>query len=279
MKYSRIIPLLIALLTSPSLRAQIIRTEKEVNLTDSLREEFDKGPFFTLYRDNYFAVGTDPTHKPTSDNSDVRFQISIAQRLTKSVLPWNSYLFLCYTQGVAWDVFKNSMPMHDFTFNPGIGIVKPLFNRERFVGKATLMIEHMSNGRDSIWSRSWNRISLGATILVNENIAIDGKAWIPIVDGMNNRDILKYVGIFQGGVSVMSQNKRFGGSLHFVKRAKWDFSYNTRLELFWRPWKAANEFLFLQWYNGYGETLIDYNRFVNRVRVGLLIKPRYFSDF
>ena len=279
MKYSRIIPLLIALLTSPSLRAQIIRTEKEVNLTDSLREEFDKGPFFTLYRDNYFAVGTDPTHKPTSDNSDVRFQISIAQRLTKSVLPWNTYLFLCYTQGVAWDVFKNSMPMHDFTFNPGIGIVKPLFNRERFVGKATLMIEHMSNGRDSIWSRSWNRISLGATILVNENIAIDGKAWIPIVDGMNNRDILKYVGIFQGGVSVMGQNKRFGGSLHFVKRAKWDFSYNTRLELFWRPWKAANEFLFLQWYNGYGETLIDYNRFVNRVRVGLLIKPRYFSDF
>ena len=121
MKYSRIIPLLIALLTSPSLRAQIIRTEKEVNLTDSLREEFDKGPFFTLYRDNYFAVGTDPTHKPTSDNSDVRFQISIAQRLTKSVLPWNTYLFLCYTQGVAWDVFKNSMPMHDFTFNPGIG--------------------------------------------------------------------------------------------------------------------------------------------------------------
>lgn len=279
MKYSRIIPLLIALLTLPSGRAQIIRTEKEVNLTDSLREEFDKGPFFTLYRDNYFAVGTDPTHKPTSDNSDVRFQISIAQRLTKSVLPWNTYLFLCYTQGVAWDVFKNSMPMHDFTFNPGIGIVKPLFNRERFVGKATLMIEHMSNGRDSIWSRSWNRISLGATILVNENIAIDGKAWIPIVDGMNNRDILKYVGIFQGGVSVMSQNKRFGGSLHFVKRAKWDFSYNTRLELFWQPWKAANEFLFLQWYNGYGETLIDYNRFVNRVRVGLLIKPRYFSDF
>lgn len=171
------------------------------------------------------------------------------------------------------------MPMHDFTFNPGIGIVKPLFNRERFIGKATLMIEHMSNGRDSIWSRSWNRISLGATILINENITIDGKAWIPIVDGENNRDILKYVGLFQGGVSVMSHDKRWGGSLHFVKRAKWDFSYNTQLDLFWRPWKAANQFLFLQWYNGYAETLLDYNRFVNRVRIGILIKPRYFSDF
>lgn len=269
--------LLLACLTPA--KAQIIKTEPQVDLTDSLREEFDKGPFFTLYRDNYFAVGTDPTHKPNANNSDVRFQVSIAQRLTKSVLPWHTYLFLTYTQGVAWDVFKNSMPMHDFTFNPGIGIVKPLFNRERFIGKATLMIEHMSNGRDSIWSRSWNRISLGATILINENITIDGKAWIPIVDGENNRDILKYVGLFQGGVSVMSHNKRWGGSLHFVKRAKWDFSYNTQLDLFWRPWKAANQFLFLQWYNGYAETLLDYNRFVNRVRIGILIKPRYFSDF
>lgn len=259
--------------------AQIIKTEPQVNITDSLRQEFDKGPYFTLYRDNYFAVGTDPIHKPTANNSDVRFQISIAQRLTKSTLPGHTYLFLCFTQGVAWDVFKNSMPMRDFTFNPGIGLVKPLFSRDRFIGKATLMIEHMSNGRDSIWSRSWNRIALGATIMISENLTIDGKAWIPIVDGENNRDILKYVGIFQGGISVMSNNRRWGGSLHFVKRATWDFSYNTELQFYWRPWKAANEFLFLQWYNGYGETLIDYNRFVNRVRVGLLIKPRFFSDY
>lgn len=277
--FKTLLAVLMTALCAASGGAQIIKTEPEVDLTDSLREEFDKGPFFTLYRDNYFAVGTDPTHTPNADNSDVRFQVSIAQRLTKSVLPWHTYLFLTYTQGVAWDVFKNSMPVHDFTFNPGIGLVKPLFNRERFIGKATLMIEHMSNGRDSIWSRSWNRISLGATIVINENIAVDGKAWIPIIDGQNNKDILKYVGIFQGGISVMSHNKRWGGSLHFVKRATWDFSYNTQLELFWRPWNSANQFLFLQWYNGRGETLIDYKKFVNRVRVGILIKPRFFSEF
>lgn len=261
------------------LSAQIIKTEKQVNVADSLREEFDKGPYFTLYRDNYFAVGTDPVHKPTANNSDVRFQVSIAQKLTKSTLPWHTYLFLTYTQGVAWDVFKNSMPMHDFTFNPGIGLVKPLFNRERFIGKATLMIEHMSNGRDSIQSRSWNRISLGASIMISENFVVDGKAWIPIVDGMNNKDILKYVGLFQGGITIMTDDHKFGGSLHFVKRAKWDLSYNTEMQLFWRPWKAANQYLFLQWYNGYGETLIDYNHFTNRLRVGILIKPRFISDF
>ncbi|MCM1004842.1 MAG: phospholipase A [Prevotella sp.] len=280
MKIIRIIfILLLAFAAAAPANAQIIKTETQEDITDSLRQQFDNGPYFTLYRDNYFAVGTDPTHKPTANNSDVRFQISIAQRLTKSVLPWHTYLFLCFTQGVAWDVFKNSMPMHDFTFNPGLGIVKPLFNRDRFIGKATLMIEHMSNGRDSIWSRSWNRIALGATIMITENVTIDGKAWIPIVDGQNNKDILKYVGLFQGGVSVFSNNRRWGGSLHLVKRAKWNLSFNTEVQFFWRPWKQANEFLFLQWFNGYGETLIDYNHFSNRLRVGLLIKPRFFSDY
>ena len=281
MKTRLILTILIFLCATASQlsHAQILKTEPQIDLSDSLRKEFDRGPYFSLYRDNYFAVGTNPVHKPNGNNSNVKFQVSIAQKLTKSTLPFGTYLFLTYTQGVVWDVFKNSMPMHDFTFNPGIGLVKPLFSKERFIGKATLMIEHMSNGRDSIWSRSWNRISLGATILINEFIAIDGKAWIPIVDGENNRDILDYVGLFQGGVSVTDSKQKFGGSLHFIKRKGWNLSYNTQLELFWRPWERANQYLFLQWYNGYGETLIDYNKFTNTVRVGILIKPRFFSEY
>lgn len=259
--------------------AQIVRTETQENVSDSLREAFDNGPYFTLFRDNYFAVGTDPVRKPTSSNSDVKFQVSIAQRLTKSVLPGKTYLFLCYTQGVQWDVFKKSLPMHDFTFNPGLGIVKPLFSRDRFVGKATLMIEHMSNGRDSIWSRSWNRISLGASLMVTENIVVDGKAWIPIIDGGYNRDICDYTGLFMGGISVLSNNRRWGGSIHLTKRKGWNLNYNTQVELYWRPTRNANEFLFLQWYNGRGENLIDYKAFSNRLRFGILIKPRYFSDY
>lgn len=262
-----------------SCHSQIIKADKQANLTDSLREEFDRGPYFTLYRDNYFVVGTDPTHKPTANNSDVKFQVSIAQKLTKSTLPGKTYLFLTYTQNVAWDVFKNSMPMHDFTFNPGIGLVKPLFSKERFIGKATLLIEHMSNGRDSIQSRSWNRISFGASILIDEFVCVDGKFWIPIVDGENNRDILDYVGIFQGGVSMMTRNRKIGGSLHFVKRRGWKPNFNTILELYWRPWNRANQYFFLQWYNGYGENLLDYNKFHNRLRVGIVIKPRFFSEF
>lgn len=35
----------------------------------------------------------------------------------------------------------------------------------------------------------------------------------------------------------------------------------------------------LHYYNGYGENLLDYNKFHSRLRIGLLIKPRFFSDF
>jgi len=259
--------------------AQILRNDNKVNITDSLRAEFDRGPYFTLYRDNYFVVGTDPVHRPTSDNSDVRFQVSIAQRLTKSTLPGGTYLFLAYTQSVSWDVFKNSMPMHDFTFNPGVGIGKPLFWKGRFLGKSTLMIEHMSNGRDSIQSRSWNRVSLGASIMIDEQLTVDGKVWVPIVDGMNNKDILEYVGLFQSGVTYVTRNRKFGCAVHIVKRGNWKLDFNTTVDLFWRPWDRANQYFFLQWYNGYGENLLDYNVFHNRLRVGIVIKPRFFSEY
>ena len=115
---------------------------------DSIRAELDRGPYFTLYKDNYFIVGTDPTHKPTSRNSDVKFQVSIAQRLTKSTLPFNTYLYLYYTQKVFWDVFRESLPIHDLNFNPGIGLARHIIVKNKVIGKVMLQIERESNGRD-----------------------------------------------------------------------------------------------------------------------------------
>ncbi len=258
--------------------AQIIPMENQRDFTDSLRREFDRGPYFTLYKDNYFLVGTAPFRKPTAENSDVKFQISISQRLTKSVLPWHTYLFLMYTQRVVWDVFKNSMPMHDFVFNPGIGLSKPLFSKDRFIGKATLLIEHESNGRDGVESRSWNRISLGASIMIDNWITVHGKVWIPIVDGENNRDILKYAGLWSNGVTINTPNKKFFFGVTLTKRAGWNLNFNTQVDFGWRIWNNANQYLYVQYYNGYAENLLDYNKFESMFRIGLVIKPKFFSE-
>lgn len=259
--------------------AQIVTVDNQRLNTDSVRRQFDKGPYFGLYKDNYFIFGPPVGQKITKENTNVKFQISISQKLTKSTLPWNTYLYLFYTQKVFWNVLEESLPMTDINFNPGIGLAKPLFVKNRYIGKLTLQLEHESNGRDSIQSRSWNRITLGANIIVDANLSVHGKIWIPIVDGENNKDILDYCGIYQVGTSYISNNKRWNASVILVKRRGWNLNYNTIVELAWKLNNKQNQYLFLQYYNGYGEGLLDYNKFHSQLRVGIVIKPILFSDY
>lgn len=247
--------------------------------TDSIKRDFSNQPYFGLYKDNYFIFGPSVGPPATKQNTNIKFQISIAQRLTRATLPWGTYLYLFYSQKCFWNVLQNSMPMTDLNFNPGIGITKPLFVKNKYIGKATLMLEHESNGRDGLESRSWNKVSLAANIIIDNNLMVHGKIWAPIIDGMNNKDILKYCGIYQVGMQVMSNNQRFTGAVILTKRQGWNFNYNTVVELGWRVFKRDNQYLFLQYYNGYGEGLLAYKEFHSQLRLGICIKPKLFSEY
>ncbi len=279
----RLIPIFLLLCVSLfaplAAEAQIVSVDSTVIDTDSLRREFDNGPYFGLYKDNYFIFGTALGQTPTDKNTNVKFQISVSQRLTKSTLPWGTYLYLFYTQKCFWNVCEESFPMTDLNFNPGIGLAKPLFVKDRFIGKLMMVLEHESNGRDGDDSRSWNRITFGSNIMIDPNFMVYGKVWIPIVDGENNRDILDYCGIYQIGTSVMSPNRKFGASVNLVKRHGWNLNYNTTIEFSYRFNNNQNQYLFMQYYNGYGEGLLEYNKFHTELRVGIVIKPRLFSDY
>lgn len=268
------------LLAVMPLHAQIVTIKDQQAMNaDSIRAAYDKRPYFGLYKDNFFTAGTALGHKPTGTNSDVKFQVSISQRLTKSTLPGHSWLYLFYSQRCMWNVFENSMPMRDLNFNPGIGLSKLVIVKGRLIGKATVLIEHESNGRDSLNSRSWNKISFSYNVYLDPNLMVHAKYWIPIVDGENNRDILKYSGIYQTGIQAMSTNRRWVLDVTLIKRKGWNLNFNTVVNVGFRLWPNANQFLMLHYYNGYGENLLDYNRFHNRIRIGLLIKPKFFSDF
>lgn len=278
-RFALIITLLAGLLVQLTASGQIVDDRNGLIDADSVRESFDRLPSFGLYKDNYFIFGTTIGQKPTKENSNVKFQVSIAQRLTKSTLPWNTYLFLFYTQKVFWNVLEKSLPMTDLNFNPGIGLAKPLIVKDRFIGKLILLLEHESNGRDGLESRSWNKISAGASIMIDPTFTVHGKFWIPIVDGENNKDILDYCGIYQMGCSFMSPNRRWGASVILTKRRGWKLNYNTIIELNYRLFKRDNQYLFMQYYNGYGEGLLAYKEFHSTLRVGIVIKPRLFSDY
>lgn len=259
--------------------AQIVNIATEEIDTDSVRRDFDSGPYFGLYKDNYFVFGCPVGTRPTRENCNIKFQISIAQRLTRSTLPWGTYLFLFYSQKCFWNILENSMPMTDLNFNPGIGLTKPLFSKGHYFGKLNLVLEHESNGRDGAASRSWNKVSLGASVMIDPQIVVHGKVWIPIIDGAENPDILDYCGIYQIGTSFTSTNGRFGLAVNLVKRKGWRLNYNATVELNYRIFRRDNQYLFLQYYNGYGEGLLAYKEFHSMLRLGLVIKPRLFSDY
>lgn len=169
--------------------------------------------------------------------------------------------------------------MRDINFNPGIGWSKPFFNKDRYVGKLTLMLEHESNGRDGDDSRSWNKVSISGSTIIDEWLMVHAKFWIPIIDGQNNKDILNYCGIFQSGFVVTTPNKEFSWGLTWIKRKGFNLNFNTIWEMSWRVYDKMNLNLFAQYYNGYGENLIDYNQFHSRFRVGIVFKPKFFSEF
>ncbi|MCH5225646.1 MAG: phospholipase A [Muribaculaceae bacterium] len=271
--------LFLVVVTFPGAWAQLVPVPHQREFTDSLKKELDYGPFFGLYKDTYFIVGTKVPGIPTQYNSDVKFQISFAIRLTKNVLPWHTFLFLAYTQKTFWNVFQESLPMGDINFNPALGISKPFFNQGRYVGKLSLIVEHESNGRDGPDSRSWNRVSLSGMAMIDEWLMVHAKIWVPIVDGENNRDITKYCGIYQSGVVLTTPNRRWTFGFTWVKRAGFNLNFNTILEASWNVHKRTNLNLFAQYYNGYGEDLLHYNQFRTMLRVGLVFKPRFFSEF
>ena len=259
---------------------QIVSAERSSKqIADSIREEMDSRPYFSLFKDTYFVGGTVLGGKPTEFNSDVKFQISFQQRLTKSVLPGHTYLYLFYTQKAMWNVFERSLPFHDLNFNPGIGLSRYVIMKNQLIGKITMMVEHESNGRDGTASRSWNKISWAGEAYISPNLMAHAKFWIPIVDGEYNRDILKYSGISQAGFQAISNDQKWVLDMTLVKRKGWNLNFNTIVQLGYRINHNSNQFIMLQYYNGYGETLLDYNQYHSRIRFGLLIRPRFFSDF
>jgi phospholipase A1 len=281
MKMRRYILIIIALLAGLNIpaAAQIVATSRTGYIADSIRDELDKRPYFSLYKDTYFVGGTVLGGTPDKHNSDVKFQISFQQRLTKSVLPWNTYLYLFYSQKAMWNVLERSLPFHDLNFNPGIGLSRFIIMKGHLVGKATMMIEHESNGRDGTASRSWNKISWAGEAYISPFLMAHAKFWIPIIDGKYNRDILKYMGISQAGFQAKSLDDKWVLDMTLVKRQGWNLNFNTIIQLGYRINHNSNQFIMLQYYNGYGESMLDYNQYHSRIRFGLLIRPRFFSDF
>ena len=64
-----------------------------------------------------------------------------------------------------------------------------------------------------------------------------------------------------------------------VKHQGWNVNYNWTIDIAYRLSKQANQYIYAQFYSGYGEGLLAYKEYHNQFRVGIVIKPTLFSEF
>ncbi len=248
------------------------QTLTEEKIKDSI---INKTPSFSIYKDNYFITGFPTNGTPTKYNSDVKYQISIKQLLFRKTFSKNSYLFLTYTQKAFWDIYRESSPFKEMNFNPGLGIGKPIIRDNHLKGLLIFMLEHESNGRDSIYSRSWNNISLNYITKIGSNTEVSIKGWIPFLYKKNNPDLIEYIGLSEVKFTHQIIPKRLMFNITLRKGLSWDWKGAIQTQILYNPFKKSNQYLVLEWFNGYAESLENYSDYVSMIRVGIIIESSY----
>lgn len=240
---------------------------------EETKEFFKTTPMFSTHKDNYLITGVPLNEDIDGETADIKYQISFKQMITRTSLPLNTYLFFTYSQKSFWNIYKKSSPFKDINFNPSIGLGKPIFNKqERLVGMASLEFVHNSNGQDSIYSRSWNRIILKYSTMLDEKTLFSGQIWIPLGYKDDNPDILDYEGLLKLQFEREFIPHKLSSEISFQKGLKWDWKGKFRARLYYNPFKNHHQYFMLEWFIGYNEDLLNYKHFSNSVRVGYVIK-------
>lgn len=245
---------------------------------DSTEYIISHTPAFSIFKDNYFISGTTFNHKPSKENSDAKFQFSFKQRIQNKPVVWGSYLYLTYTQKSFWDIYKKSSPFAETNYNPGLQLVKYIYKNSHFKGVLSLSFEHESNGRDSIYSRSWNFVGIHYAHFFSDRINASLKIIIPI-ERSGNPDLNKYIGYSEARFSWNIKKDRLILDIMGRKGASWDTKGGLMTTLSFRPTEKRNLYWTLQWWQGYAESLIDYKQSTSMIRIGFMVKPTFFRFY
>lgn len=228
------------------------------------------------YDPMYFALGR-------TGGTNARFQISFKYRPFSPVDPANpSFMdnwYLSYTQTSLWDLHSNSIPFVDTTYNPSLFWARESLwetDDKRWAIGLNAGVEHKSNGKDGDDSRSLNDMYLqpefsyrfdgGSRLIFQPRF----KSYFATEADMRYPDYLGYTDwklrwAKDNGL-VLSGLYRQGSSGHA-----------TQLEAAWplqRTFLRMNGHLYVQYFRGYGETLLGYNQKSEpQVRIGIALVP------
>jgi phospholipase A1 len=238
-----------------------------------------------FHRSNYalaYSYNTSPNLDPwlevdpdkTLKNEEVTFQISVKARLWKDVFKKPMDLWFGYTQRSFWQLYnvEDSSPFRETNYEPEFLLnfrthFKVLGLKGRFV---QVGLNHQSNGQVEPVSRSWNRIVANVG-LESGPFSLLVKGWYKFPESAEDDDnpgINKYMGFGEVWGYYFLKRHRFG----IMVRDNLDFQENYgALQLEW-SFPVFGDFAgYVQYFLGYGESLIDYDHRVNRIGVGFMV--------
>ncbi|MGB0495937.1 MAG: phospholipase A [Kangiellaceae bacterium] len=214
------------------------------------------------------------------DNYEAKFQISFKAPLFSQVFNDSDVIHMGFTIQSYWQMYNSdlSSPFRETNYQPEV-FYSMIEDRE-FEGwhnrVTTFGIEHQSNGNVQQLSRSWNRI-YAKFIFEKDNWVVAFKPWYRIpekektepnqADGDDNPDIHKYMGYFElttvyqwddQTISTMFRNNLRSDNKGAIQ-IDWSYPMGRRFKGY------------VQYFNGYGESLIDYNQRIQRIGIGVLL--------
>ena len=149
--------------------------------------------------------------------------------------------------------------------------------KDELIGIGSLALEHESNGRDSIFSRSWNNIHATYNTKIGDKSRLGIKAWLPFMYKEGNPDLLDYIGLGELTYTHFFIKDKLELEVMARKGVKWDTKGALRTRLYYSPFKKKDQYLMLEWFNGYTENLIRYTEYQSMIRVGFVIRTNEFS--
>ncbi len=208
------------------------------------------------------------------DAVEAQFQISIKSPLVAGLFNDTMDIYAAYTNHSFWQVYNNdiSAPFRETNHEPEMW-VQFNTNWELFGVKNTLNsfgVNHQSNGQSGELSRSWNRL-FGTFVFEYGDLGLTVTPWYRLPESASdddNPDITHYLGHYEIGAvykwekntfSLMTRNTFESDYHRGTVQASWSFP------LWGWPYLRG----YVQYFNGYGESLIDYDQHVNRLGVGL----------
>jgi phospholipase A1 len=238
----------------------------------------------SLHKPNYIlpiAWNRNPNEQFESlDPVEIKFQISFKMELEDDLFGTGGKLSFGYTQQSWWQAYNSdiSSPFRETNYEPELmlGFVRPrvgdgLRNRGIVFG-----FVHQSNGGAQLRSRSWNRLYANF-ILEYGDFYFSLKPWYRIPEdeksdpldpsGDDNPDILDYMGYGEITALWVLGEHRLG----LMLRNNLESDNKGAVQLDWSFPIRGRAQGYVQYFNGYGESLIDYNHSVNRLGIGVML--------